>query len=115
MNCTKPAEELRAGGIYSIASGDGRFGVVKVLVVDPNAVHVRSYSGKWSTRPASVNTAELRLGTIHEPDPGMGHLPLSRRVFAAWAPKLVATADVTDEELEGYREWKQAGGSVWDE
>jgi hypothetical protein len=60
----------------------------------------------------SVNPGELKVGSIQEG--GMGHLPLSPRVFSAWKPVLITTATVTESELEGYREWEKAGGGEWD-
>ena len=103
------------GGIYSIVSSPEKrtFGVVKVLKVEPGAVHVRIYGGEYAARPASVNPGELKVGSIQEG--GMGHLPLSPRVFAAWKPVLITTSRVEPTELEGYDEWRKAGGRVWDQ
>jgi hypothetical protein len=113
VSCGGQAEVLHAGGVYSVVSEGGQFGVVKVLKVEANAVHVRLYSGKWKSRPTISTLGELRLGTIHEADPGVGHLPLSPRAFAAWAPKLIFISEVAEAELDGYREWNDAGGGVW--
>jgi hypothetical protein len=35
--------ELRAGGLYSTEDGKGQFSVVKILVLEPDAVHIRIY------------------------------------------------------------------------
>jgi hypothetical protein len=103
------------GGIYSIVSSPEKrtFGVVKVLKVEPGAVHVRVYGGEYAARPTSVNPGELKVGTIDEG--GMGHLPLSPRVFAAWKPVLITKSPVEPAELDGYEEWRKAGGRVWDQ
>jgi hypothetical protein len=55
------ARQPRAGGIYSIGN-NAEYKIVKVLVVDPGAVHERIYAGTMSTRPTSVNPGDLRLG-----------------------------------------------------
>jgi hypothetical protein len=103
------------GGIYSVVSDAEKrtFGVVKVLKVEPGAVHVRIYGGEYAARPTSVNPGQLKVGTIDEG--GMGHLPLSPRVFAAWRPVLITMSRVEPAELDGYEEWKKAGGNVWDQ
>ena len=112
--CGDPSARWEAGGIYSISDGDG-FGVVKILAIDPGAVSVRIYRETFPTRPASVDPSELSLGRIDDPEGyGIGHLPLSPRDFALWFPVQLATVAVTDEELEGYRSWKESGGGIFD-
>ena len=99
------------GGIYTIDNGDGTFGVVKVLVVDPDLVHVAVYKNKWQTRPTSVESSSLSVGSITDKDGfGMEHLPLSRETFEKWKPVLVTKQAVTNDELDGYNEWKKDGG-----
>jgi hypothetical protein len=41
---------LTPGDIYSFASGNGRYFVLRVLAVDAEAVHVRTYKRKFATR-----------------------------------------------------------------
>lgn len=44
----------------------------------------------------------------------VGHLPLSPAAFAAGQPpQLVCVQAVDEEELEGYRYWKEAGGGLF--
>jgi hypothetical protein len=114
--CRSPATDPVEGGIYSAVSDPqkGTYGIVKVLKVEIAAVHVRLYAGEHKTRPTQVNPGELKIGTMAEGG-GMGHLPLSHRVFAAWKPVRITTAAVDRSELDGYDEWKKAGGGVWDE
>jgi hypothetical protein len=51
---------------------------MKVLAVDHSAIHVRLYKNRFTNRPQSVDTRELSLGSIDDPDGfGVGHLPLS--------------------------------------
>ena len=125
-----PGVELIVGGMYSIIRSreSGDFGVVKVLAVDDRAVHIRSYVNRYEERPGTVDTATLSLGgggpiVTKEPDGrlrftpprgpmGIGHLPITRAQFLAWRPQLIMTQPVTEDELDGYREWQAAGG-VW--
>jgi len=108
------ATSMTEGGIYSIDNGNGKFGIAKILKVEPGIVHVRIYKNKFEPRPTSVNVEELSLGSIHDKDGfGMGHLPISERDFRQWKPVLLITKGVTEEELEGYKLWKDAGGGVF--
>jgi hypothetical protein len=110
---TRP-ESLQVGGVYSIDNGDGSFGVAKLLVVDEAAAHIRVYKNRFTQRPTQVQPSELTLGSINDPDGfGMGHLPLQRDTFLLWKPKLIAVTSVTDEELDGYKMWKEAGGGLF--
>ncbi|MGV3724798.1 MAG: hypothetical protein ACO1SX_28195 [Actinomycetota bacterium] len=110
-------QELSAGGLYSTDSGDGSFGIVKVLVEDPSTVHLRLYQNRFTQRPESVDPATLTLGGIDDEDSGIGigigHLPLARRDFLNWRPMLLMKQSVSDDELEGYQMWKEAGGGVF--
>ena len=103
------------GGIYSINSGSGDIGVTKVLVLDGETVHIRLYKNRFKQRPATVDPKELSLGSIHDGEGGfgIGHLPIRTAEFRSWQPQLIVEAEITEDELEGYRRWKEAGGGVW--
>ena len=113
--CTSGGDvALTSGGLYSIDNGDGTFGVAKILVLDGEAAHVRTYKNRFTTRPETVDVDQLSLGSIHDSDGfGMGHLPLTREAFLSWRPRLISVATVTSEELEGYEMWKEAGGGLF--
>jgi hypothetical protein len=104
---------LAAGDVCSIASGDGKFSIAKVLVREPGAVHVRVYSEKFVARPERVDTKTLSLGTIHDEHIGIGHLPLSDARFGDWRPVVIGNEPIDDEELDGYKEWRDSGGDFW--
>lgn len=85
------AAKWQVGGVYSIASGNGSFGVVKILALEPEVVHVRVYKNKFSSRPETIDLAALSLGSMLDGgDFGMGHLPISSKNFGEWLPVLVA-------------------------
>jgi hypothetical protein len=101
------------GGLYTYP-GKKRYGILKVLKVEAEIVHVRIYKNKYETVPARIDPASLELGTIHDKDGfGIGHLPLSYKTFASWHAQFLQQALVTQEELEGYEEWKESKGGVW--
>jgi hypothetical protein len=104
----------QVGALYSIENGDGVFSIVKLLAVDGDGVHVRLYKNKFPLRPLPVDPATLSLGSIYDADGfGMGHMPLSYSEFDAWLPLHMSDGSVTEEELEGYREWQSAGGGYF--
>ena len=105
---------LGPGDICVVVSGDGCYGVAKVLAVDESAIHIRLYRDRFSKQPSRVDTASLSLGKIDDADGfGVGHLPLSRSTFAAWTPVRMQHESVIEEELEGYRLWEQSKGGTW--
>lgn len=108
-------QPLTAGGVYSTDNGDGSFGVVKVLVEDPSTVHLRLYKNRFTARPDMVEPAALSLGSMDDEEGGfgIGHIPVARRDFLNWRPVLLFEQSVTDEELEGYQMWKEAGGGIF--
>jgi hypothetical protein len=76
-------EDWHAGGLYSMREDNGQFIGAKILVLEPEAVHVRIYKQRFSARPTLVDPASLTLGGIDDKEGfSIGHLPLSRRTFA---------------------------------
>ena len=111
--CGDPAARWEPGGIYSTSDG-AEFGIVKILAIDEDAVSIRIYRERFSNRPSSVNPDTLSLGRIDDPQGfGIGHLPLAPRDFALWFPVHLATRPVTEDELDGYRYWKESGGGTF--
>ncbi|HKP51606.1 MAG TPA: hypothetical protein VJ183_03035 [Chloroflexia bacterium] len=106
-------QDFIPGGIYSIEDGTGKYGVAKVLVVEPEAVHVRVYKNKFEVRPSEIDTTTLSLGSVlTDAEFGIGHLPLAKEGFGNWHPVLILQTPVNEEELVGYKLWKEGGG-VW--
>lgn len=98
----------KPGDIYSVDDGEGKFGIVKVLALDPGVIHLRIYKNKFDNRPASIDTKELSLGRLgDEGGFGIGHIPLDIDGFKAWKPELLTNETVLEEELDGYKIWKE--------
>ena len=105
---------IRAGDVCSVRSGDGKFGIVKILVYESTVVHIRIYKQKFDWRPPQVDTTMLSVGTIHDKDGyGIGHIPLSVGEFGLWEPVIIKNELVTEEELEGYKYWYDNKGGVF--
>ncbi len=111
--CGNLPPEWMVGGLYSVWEGNGLFGVVKVLAIDPDIVSVRWYKESFDTRPIEISSGELSLGTADEEVTGFGHLPLTFKDFAWMFPVFIAEESVSAEELEGYEIWKEAGGGAF--
>lgn len=108
--------DFRAGDLLSVTA-EGQFGVVKVLAIDAEGVHLRLYQERFDSRPLSVDGEMLTLGSMFAA-PGepfsIGHLPMSHASFAGWEPQLIRSDGMVGEhELEGYRGWKEAEGGYW--
>jgi hypothetical protein len=109
LSCSDPRSRWRAGGLYSVWEGQGSFGVVKILAVDPEAVSIRWYKESFPDRPATASSTELSLGSVDDQIVGIGHLPLAHRDFAMLFPLHIAQETVSEEELEDYRTWSESG------
>jgi hypothetical protein len=120
----------RPGGLYSVAVDERGFAVAKVLVVERGAIHVRVYSNRYADRPSGIDPTRLFLAPVPDftdaalnatrpeqrPDPGafgIGHLPLRPASWAGWRPRLIAMDAVAEEELEGYRVWRDQRGGLF--
>jgi hypothetical protein len=108
---------FEAGDLVSVVTDDGKFGVVKILAVDSNGVHVRLYVQRYEERPEAAQIEALDtapFGPEHEQPFSAGHLPLSGSSFAGWEPEIVSRGhQVEAEELEGYRLWEEAQGGYF--
>ena len=105
------------GGLYSAPHDDGKYIVLKVLKVEPEGIHVRTYSNLFSERPRDVDESKLYMAGIdHKPTEamGMGHVPIARESFKGWQAELIKVVAVREEELEGYRMWLDAKGGYFD-
>ena len=102
----------QAGNIYSIRHGDS-YRALKLLKADDGGVHVRIYGNHWPERPPTVEHDDLLLAGTGEKHPAIGHMPLSRKAFLAMGPIRIASAEVSEDELEGYSLWLEAKGGYF--
>ena len=107
-SCTDRGNKIQAGSICTIEDGEGKFGIVKVLVINDKEAHIKIYKNKYDQRPAKVDIKSLGLGSIDDKEGGfgIGHIPLDRNGFDNWKPIPVAFEEVTKNELVGYEMWK---------
>jgi hypothetical protein len=106
---------LQVGGLNSVNIGEPSYRVAKVLALNRLAVHVRVYANRFDARPTEVDPAVLDVGGRRHPlGIGIGHVPLTWDLFASWQPQLIRAGEVTQDELEGFREWERARGGVFD-
>ena len=104
------------GGLYANQFDDGMYIIIKILKVEEDGVHVRMYSNVYESVPKNIDESTLYLaGMDKRPNErlGVGHVPVSARSFRTWKIVFIQQSTVTPEELEGYQEWKQAGGGYF--
>lgn len=107
FSCGKNNEEIKAGSICTIEDGEGKYGIVKVLVINDFEAHIKIYKNKYNERPTTVDLKTLDIGRIGEKGGfGIGHAPLDRETFDEWKPIIIAFDKVTEEDLYGYNIWK---------
>jgi hypothetical protein len=103
---TKP-KKLKVGSICSVDEGDGKFGIVKILVIDDDIIHVKKYKNKYAERPVAIDINTLSNGSVYdEAGFGVGYLPTDRKIYDSWKPVIIAFEEVTGDDLEGYEIWK---------
>lgn len=90
---------LTEGGIYTQKQGILNWGVFKILKLDEEIAHLRLFKNRFWRRPDSSVVPRL--------DWSVGHVPISRANVESWRVHLLATENVSDEELEGYRYWSE--------
>jgi len=97
-------QSIQVGGLYATQDEDGTWRVMKVLALDDDAVHLRSYANKFREQPKDVDPAVLTLGGLNDPAGfGIGHFPLAKEGFFKDKPVLIKVVPVKEEELEGYK------------
>lgn len=78
------------------------FGVVKILKIEGDTFHLRTYGVSYDKRPVENDLQDIKPNS----PAGIGHLPLSREQFERWKPEVIINQPVSLEELEGYNTWK---------
>ncbi len=105
LQATWTPREIAAGDVYTVRDG-AAYGVVKVLAVEPERVHVRQFGLRYAERPRRVKTSTLeRAGK--GPAQSYAHLPLDRSEFANWEPHLLRTEPLLTDELDALSVWRR--------
>ena len=95
------------GGYYSSRGEDGKYGIIKILVIDEHAFHVRIYANKFNALPNESDFDTLTLGGIGSPDGfGLGHAPMAKEGFSESEYSYLGFRKVQPSELDGYEIWK---------
>ncbi|AUC81862.1 hypothetical protein [Lacinutrix sp. Bg11-31] len=97
---TKKPKSLKTGGLYTLQSKDGTYGVTKILALDDFTVHARMYSNTFNTKPTKINSSELKFS--------IGHAPMAREGFLKDKQELLKVEKVHESELEGYHYYLKA-------
>ncbi len=92
---TRKLDVLKVGGLYILINEDGTYSIAKILVLDDFAVHLRTYSDTFKTKPKDISTESLRIL--------IGHAPLDKNAFLINKPELLKVEEVKESELEGYK------------
>jgi hypothetical protein len=109
-------KKYKPGNVYSVTAPgqENGFNIVKVLGVTKGVVHVRIYKNKFASRAdaASADPAKLSMGSNDDPEGfGLRHMPMDKETFEALAPEFIREEKLTDEELQGFKDWRAATGN----
>jgi uncharacterized protein YndB with AHSA1/START domain len=96
----------------------------KLLRSEILRVHLAIFGSTWPARPADVDPAVLRLrrmsdeaierGDLPDLSLGIGHVPIDRNAFSKAEPRFAGITTLRNEELDGYRTWREASGGTFD-
>ena len=118
ISCEKEPIKLVEGGLYANPREDGiGYTVVKILKIDDNGYHVKRYSNVFKEIPQKIDVDSLYiigLDDIKEGEElGIGHLPIGKNNFESWKLTYIEKVEVKEDELEGYKMWREAKGGYW--
>ena len=87
------------GNIYTYKATRFRWQFIRILKNDNNTVHIRLYSRLYWGQP--------KIQSFRKNNWDIGHLPLAEEELNSWGLILVGALPVEEDELEGYRIWKE--------
>ena len=85
------------GGIYASRKANGSYECFKVLAVEDDVIHTKPFLNQFGYRPRAADINSLFAY--------FGHAPMSRRGLEQSGAELIMETSLTEEELEGCREW----------
>ena len=97
---------LVEGGLYAQRTGWFRWTMLKILKIEDDVIHVRTYGNRFWRRPSIAALVNL--------DWSIGHMPFAKSAVENWHLDHITTQSVSDDELEGYRIWaNEEDAGVW--
>ncbi len=97
---------LVEGGLYAHRTGQFCWEMFKILKIENNVIHIRTYGNRFWRRPSVAALSKL--------DWSVGHMPFERSAVEKWRLEYITTQAVSYDELEGYRIWaSEDGAGVW--
>jgi hypothetical protein len=92
--------DIKVDGLYLLKNNNNSYYITKVLVLDDYTVHLRTYRDTFQTKPADINSENLKVL--------IGHAPLDKDGFLLDNPELIKAEQVKETELEGYKIYLEA-------
>ena len=114
--CNSKTGGLKEGGFYAFKNDNGSYSVLKLLKVEGAGVHAKIYSNQFDAPPTQVDESKLYIvGVNHKPDETLGtaDVPIKGESFQNYKATFVQQGTVTPQELDGYNQWKKAGGQYF--
>ena len=116
VGCSSKTGGLKEGGFYAFKNDNGSYSIMKLLKVEGGGVHAKVYSNQFDAPPTQVDESKLYIvGLAHKPNETLGSadVPMKGEIFQNYKATFVQQGTVTPEELEGYNQWKKAGGQYF--
>lgn len=108
--------DVTEGGLYLTPHEQEGYTVLKVLKIDNDGVHIRTFSNLFHDIPKVIDESTLfmaGMGADEDTPMGMGHTPISHSSFITWGLHFVQQSAVSEDDLEGYKMWAEANGGYF--
>jgi len=89
----------KEGNIYTYKATNIRWQFIRILKNADDIIHIRLYSRLYWRKP--------NIKSFNKNNWEIGHLPLDLESLDSWGLTLVGNIPVEENELEGYRIWKE--------
>ena len=109
ISCKEKEEiELKPGAYYAFVYDKYHYGIAKILVLDSVGIHLLVYQNKYRSIPEKLYSDSLQISSMSFSDElSNGYLPLKRDLFLQMKPEFIKMEEVSKEEIDYYRIWKE--------
>ena len=95
-----------AGDIVSVLSQEGKYRILRILVVDERGLFTQLFAQQFTDRPRMINISRLSTPAF-----GPVNFPVTHEQFSLCRPEVIAYQRVGDEDLKDYRLWLNDNGT----
>ena len=97
---------LKTGDICTIDAGNGKYGIIKILSIEPERIHIKLFANRFIVRPEKIDIADLYMLSVDDEAANCAeHLPMDKGNFTKLDAQTVGSQSITREEANNYLTW----------